>query len=187
MMRAIRAMSRASAALTDASLDQALRDERTALDNLMRAFSRSRFILRALTLRERIDLERRLSGALNLTAGLSGPVAAAAPDPRATSLKRLLAEVAALSADGESRRRVSDAALALVRADPASDAVRRLVDRIQSTTRAPRIPSAAIDSLLDQIAVLLDRVLPRTPNVIADVEAGALEGVLRDATRRRMP
>ena len=38
----------------------------------MRAFARSRFILRALTQRERIDLERRLSGALNMTAGLSG-------------------------------------------------------------------------------------------------------------------
>jgi hypothetical protein len=39
MMRAIRSMSRASSALTEASLDQALRDERAALDNLMRAFA----------------------------------------------------------------------------------------------------------------------------------------------------
>ena len=101
MMRAIRAMSRASTALNESSLDQALRDERAALDNLMRAFARSRFILRALTQRERIDLERRLSGSLNLTVGLSGPTSESVPDSRTIALRRLLADVAA----GGARRR----------------------------------------------------------------------------------
>ena len=187
MMRAIRAMSRASAALTEASLDQALRDERTALDNLMRAFSRSRFILRALTQRERIDLERRLSGSLTLTAGLSGPAAERVPDPRVVSLRRLLAEVAAFSTSDSSRTRVSDAALALVRADPGSESVRRLVDRVQAATRATRVPPAAIDSLLDQISVQIERLLPPSPNVKADLQESTLEGLLRDATRRRVP
>jgi hypothetical protein len=187
MMRAIRAMSRASAALTDASLEQALRDERSALDNLMRAFSRSRFILRALTQRERIDLERRLSGSLNLTAGLSGPAAEPVADPRVASLRRLLAEVAALSASDSSKTRVSDAALAVVRADPGSELVRRLVDRVQAATRATRVPPAAIDSLLRQISGLVERLLPQSPNVNAAVEVSMLEGILRDATRRRAP
>ena len=185
MMRAIRAMSRASAALTDANLDRALRDERTALDNLMRAFSRSRFILRALTQRERIDLERRLSGSLNLTAGLSGPAAQQTPDSRVANLRQLLSEVAALSAADSNRTRVSDAALALVRADPGSESIRRLVDGVHTATRADRVSPAAIDSLMDQISVLIERLLPRSPNVNADLEASVLEGVLRDATRRR--
>jgi hypothetical protein len=187
MMRAIRAMSRASAALTEASLDQALRDERSALDNLMRAFSRSRFILRALTQHERIDLERRLSGSLSLTAGLSGPAAEPMPDPRVGGLRRLLAEVAALPGSDSTKARVSEAALALVRADPASESIRRLVDRVQAATRAGRVPPAAVDSLVDQISILLERLLPQSPNVSGDVQASALEGVLRDAMRRRAP
>lgn len=187
MMRAIRAMSRASTALTEASLDQALRDERTALDNLMRAFSRSRFILRALTQRERIDLERRLSGSLSLTGGLSGPAIEPAPDPRVASLRRLVSEVAALSTGDSSRANVTNAALALLRADPSSEPVRRIVDRVQVASRAGRIPSATVDSLVRQVSALLDRFLARAPNVSADLDASALEGTLRDAARRRVP
>jgi hypothetical protein len=187
MMRAIRAMSRASTALTETSLDQALRDERSALDNLMRAFSRSRFILRALTQRERIDLERRLSGSLSLTAGLSGPGVEPAPDPRIASLRRLLSEVAALSMADSSRTSVTNAALALLRADPSSEPVRRIVDRVQAASRAGRVPSTTVDSLVRQISALLDRMLPRAPNVSVDIEASALAGTLRDAARRRVP
>jgi hypothetical protein len=140
MMRAIRAMSRASTALTEASLDRALRDERAALDNLMRAFARSRFILRALTQRERIDLDRRLSGALNLTAGLSGPAAEPVPDTRTVALRRLLADVAAWSSgDSASARGVRATALVALRADPGSDTLRRIVSRLQELGRATRL------------------------------------------------
>jgi hypothetical protein len=161
MTRAIRAMSRASASLTEANLEQALRDERTALDNLMRAFSRSRFILRALTQRERIDLERRLSGRLNL---------------------RLLTEVAALRVDAVPARssRISDAAMALLRANPGSEAVRNLAARIQDVARAPR--PAAVDSVVNDIAAMIQ--LPRSPNVSTTVESDLLAGAWRDATRR---
>ena len=116
MMRAIRAMSRASTALNESSLDQALRDERTALDNLMRAFSRSRFILRALTQRERIDLERRLSGLLNSTVGLSDRFRNRSRIRATIALRRLLADVAA----GDSAA-VKASALALLREDPGSE------------------------------------------------------------------
>jgi len=192
MMRAIRAMSRASTALTATNLDQALRDERAALDNLMRAFARSRFILRALTQRERIDLERRLSGTLALTAGLHGPVVEAEPAARITALRRLIAELAAMSSgDSDAVRgtRATDAALTLLRAEPGSDTLRRLATRVQTLVRERRgltaaIARARIDSLLSDVGSLAVAAVPLMPGSRSSVELGVLEGSLRDALRR---
>lgn len=192
MLRAIRAMSRASTALTAVDLDQALLDERAALDNLMRAFARSRFILRALTQRERIDLERRLSGSLALTAGLHGPAVEAEAAVRLFALRRLIAELAAMSSgDSDEFRgtRATDAALALLRADPGSDTLRRIATRVQDLARERRGLTAAtvrarIDSLLSDVSSLAARALPLMPGPRASVELGMLEGSLRDALRR---
>jgi len=192
MMRAIRSMSRASSALTEASLDQALRDERAALDNLMRAFARSRFILRALTQRERIDLERRLSGSLNLTAGLSGPAAAAMPDTRTSALRRLLADVASMASDDSleaSADRAAAAALALLRADASSDTLRNLAARVQDLARQARgrrgpAVRTQIDSLVREVSALVAASLPTGPRNAPLVETGLLEGALRDAVRQ---
>lgn len=194
MMRAIRAMSRASTALTSANLDQALIAERAALDNLMRAFARSRFILRALTLRERIDLERRLSGSLAITAGLRGPAAEAEPAARVVALRRLMSELAAMSS-GDSNvggTRVTEAALTLLRADPASDTIRGLATRVQLLARERRglttvTARARIDSLLNDLSSLAASALPLTSGSRASVELGVLEGSLRDALRRGAP
>jgi hypothetical protein len=191
MMRAIRAMSRASRALTDANLDQALSDERAALENLMRAFSRTRFILRALTQRERIDLDRRLSGALQRTAGLSGPAVEAAPPGRVAVLRRLLADLATLDTDSSAATadRASAAALALLRADPASDAMRRLAGRIQDVAVLARSRGNSglrlrVDSLLSEITQLAAMSLPTAPLEPFPVRAGELAGALRDAALR---
>jgi hypothetical protein len=197
MMRAIRAMSRASSALTDANLDQALRDERTALENLMRAFARSRFILRALTQRERIDLERRLSGSLNLTAGVSRPAAEPRPDAATVGLRRLLASVAAMASEDSAEahgRRAVDAALAMLREDPGSDTLQRFVAKVQEIDRDRRTGNLAevrprIDSLLGEVAAVLEFRLPAAPDDKGRAEAHALAGALRDAARggRRRP
>ena len=196
MMRAIRAMSRASAALTGTNLDQALRDERAALDNLMRAFARSRFILRALTRRERIDLDRRLSGSLNLTAGLSGPAVAAAPAERVPALRRLLAELATLSSgdsSGVHSRRVVDAMVAMLRIEPGSDTLRQLSARIQELTSEQRgagsvVRRARLDSLMNQVTALIAASLPAASSPSSSGSA-ALQGALREAmlTRGRRP
>lgn len=185
MQRAIRAMSRASSALTDANLDQALRDERTALDNLMRAFSRSRFILRALTQRERIDLDRRLSGSLRLTAGLSRPEIASEPDGRVVALRRLLVSLASLSGDDSAENRVARAvadAVAAVRADPASPAVRELAGAVQRLSAGAR-EGPRVDSLVRQVTALLTGSLPASPNERARIRSDRLAGAVRDAAR----
>ena len=177
MTRAIRAMSRASAALNESNLDQALRDEKTALDNLMRAFARSRFILRALTQRERVDLERRLSGSLNLTAGLSGPAAAASPDPRVVAMRRLLADLAA----GDSVA-IKASALAVLREAPGSGTLQLLVMRAQEQPR----DRVTVDSLVTQLKMWIGGSLPAYPSSAAPPGADVLEGALRDAARREV-
>ena len=177
MMRAIRAMSRASTSLNQSSLDQALREERIALDNLMRAFARSRFILRALTQRERIDLERRLSGSLTLTAGLSGPTAEASPDARINAMRRLLADLAA----GDSAA-IKASALAVLREAPGSGTLQRLVMRLQEQHR----DGARVDSLVAQLKMSITSALPDHPLSTVPSGVGVLEGALRDAARREV-
>lgn len=190
MMRAIRAMSRASSALTDANLDQALQSERTALDNLMRAFARSRFILRALTQRERIDLERRLSGSLALTAGVSGPPVAPVPDERAVALRRLLADVAAMATnDSAASNRAVTSALGVLRADLGSPALQRLAARVQAIAgqiRSRQAPGLALrlDSLLKEVSMQVELSTPGAPASRSSLDTDLLEGALRDATSR---
>lgn len=185
MLRAIRAMSRAASALTDTSLDQALRDERTALDNLMRAFSRSRFILRALTQRERIDLERRLSGSLRLTAGISAPVVEATRDDRVIALRMLLASLAAIASGDSTEDRLARAtadAVEAVRSDPASPALRQLAAAVQRLTSAAMVP-ARVDSLARQVVDLIAATLPLMPNERSRVRSDRVAGAMRDAAR----
>ena len=68
LIRAIRSMSHAATSLNGSEVERALKEERQALVYLQRAFTRARFILRALTERERLDLSRRLTGVLAATA-----------------------------------------------------------------------------------------------------------------------
>lgn len=192
MMRAIRAMSRASSALTDANLDRALRDERVALENLMRAFARSRFILRALTQRERVDLDRRLSGALRLTSGLSAPSAAAPLDNRTVALRRLMADLAAMANPDSAARASAQAtstALALVRTAPGSDTLRRLMVAVEDLASQSRSQWSAnlrtrIDSLLQVVSSLASTSLPMAAERTTTLDAAALDGALRDARSR---
>jgi len=65
LLTAIRAMSRAALTLNSQDLPTAIGHEKTALANLQEAFARQRFLMRALTQREALDMSRRLSGTLD--------------------------------------------------------------------------------------------------------------------------
>jgi hypothetical protein len=191
MMRAVRAMSLASASLTQANLEQALREERTALDHLLRAFARTRFILRALTQRERIDLDRRLSGSLTQAGGLAKAASAAETPERVRALRRLLADVAALAHDTSraSSTRAVDGALAVWRAEPGSDTLRALANRVQEVarqalTRQASDISPGVDSLVREIASLAAALLPSAPTGPRSFDAARIAGAWRDARRR---
>src|SRR6185312_4626133 len=75
LLRAIRSMSRAATSLNPADLQSALPNERAALASLESAFSHARILLRALSEREKLDLTRRLTGALNDASSDVRPIA----------------------------------------------------------------------------------------------------------------
>lgn len=193
MQRAMRAMSRAASLLVEPELDGALQQERTALDNLMRAFSRARFLLRALTQREALDLSRRLSGSLAdaLTQRLPGvePV----PRPQSLTLRRILADLAALSASGslapEAAARVTASAVDLMRIGTEDDSLRAIAGRIEAIATdmnrgrrqdvADRLQQAALD-LAARVRAGIDDA-PVAPGL----EHEALRGALVDALRER--
>ena len=109
LLRAIRSMSRAHAALLEVDLARARAEERNAIDQLQQAFARTRYILRALTLRERLDLDRRLTGDLAGVGRATRPAVDAAASSRVVALRRSLAEVAALTGLAGARRERSAA------------------------------------------------------------------------------
>jgi len=200
LVRAIRSMSRAAAQLATPDVVAALPTEKEALTYLQSAFSRSRYILRTLSERERIDLSRRLTGVLAALARATRPAAEAAANPRITALRRILADVATLSADpnrstGAGAARASALAEQVLRLDPATPAWR---DAAAALTRAAAAlasngPAAAAQVELDRaaagLAALARAELPADPvvrpNAALDELAGALTDALRQTGRRR--
>lgn len=188
MQRALRAMSRAAVALTEADVERALVDERAALDNLMRAFARSRYLLRALTRREALDLDRRLSGSLADAPGERRPGAEAAPEPRVVRLRAVLAGLAALAGAGDAGAPAGASALAaeLRRIDPADDSLRALSERLAAVGRAAGAGSGVeLEAVSLALARLVRRAIPSAPGAAPSIEEAALRGALADALRAR--
>ena len=160
LVLAIRAMSEAATSLTAADLSTGLAQERQALAALQRAFTRSRYILRTLSERERVETSRRLTGSLeDVTHDVRRP-AAPTMSPRADALGRALTEVAALAGRTDLARpqaaAIDDIAARLLRADPASDAWRRIASMLTRAGAALRADDAraARDALIEAAAAL---------------------------------
>ena len=185
LLRAIRSMSRAAARLADHDPTAALPVEKEALASLQRAFSRSRYILRTLGERERLDLSRRLTGVLAALARTRQPAAEAEPHPRTAALRRLLADTAALAADlragHEIATRSAELAQRALQIDPASPPLAEIATWLSA--RGPATPTAldrATARLAELVRVELGLAAARTP----DPELAALEGALADERRR---
>jgi hypothetical protein len=194
ILRAIRSMSRAATALTTLEMPSALTFERQAVTALQQAFSRDRYILRTLTTRERIDFERRLTGLLTDIARDARPPRRLEASPQIVTLRRVLADVAALS--GRADFGASDAAAAtaaaerLLRLDAGSNAVRAVATQLTSAAAAIRradvaTARATIDRALLALADATRATLPDAPAAGADPETRRLEGALADAVRKR--
>jgi hypothetical protein len=195
LLRAIRSMSRAAAFLGGGALDSALVQERAALESLQRAFSRTRYILRALTERERLDLSRRLTGSLGAARGDSRVAIPGPADATLSALRASLADIAALAgrvvraADDDASRAASDlseAAQRLLGIDPASDVLRTSaahLTRAAELVLARRVgaASAAIDSAAWVTATAARAFLAAPVAPIAPPGLGELEGALIDA------
>ena len=210
LTRATRYMSRAATMLTNVELTEALKSEKAALAQLEQAFSRTRILLRALSERERLDMTRRMSGAL--TDARSDRRSAATPpaDARGTALRRALADIAAVAHESRvaagaraSSVRLSALAEAIFRVDPSSEALRKVSTRLSAAsalmsssertdeqrTNAPRTHARrnALQQQLDSATAGLASVLrgdaPNVAPVTGSIEQSQLRGALGDALR----
>src|ERR1051325_10851425 len=97
LVQAVRFMSRASTTLNTGNPTKALAEEKAALAFLQQAFSRTRYLLRALTQRERLDLARRLTGSLADVVSDSRAAPEPTIDVTRNALRAVLADAASLA------------------------------------------------------------------------------------------
>jgi hypothetical protein len=172
----------------------ALIAEHAALDALQRAFSKSRYLLRALSTRERLDMTRRLTGSLAEATRDRLPAEATPENPRLAALRRSLNALAGLTGRGAYTR--DDAAVAttvadaLLRLDPASTTMRDVAVDLSAaasamTNNAPANVTAPLDKAVTRIAATIRAEMPGLPDATVDERAHRLAGALADADRRR--
>jgi hypothetical protein len=180
LVDAIRLMSKASSQLNNVDPKSALPDEKAALAALQQAFSRTRYLLRALTQRERLDLSRRLTGVLSLAARDAQPQALPSVDPAVVSLRRSLAAIAvchAAAADGSASCSRSDAsriAQEVLAVDPSEPNLQRV---------AARLGDMKLDDAAVALADELRERMPRADATSEPPELRKLRGSLNDALR----
>jgi hypothetical protein len=176
---AISHMTRAAEGLTAMNLAAALPPARAAVESLQRAFGRSRYLLRALAVRSRLDPSRRLTGNLADAASWQRP----RPEPDAREgdaarqlLERLLDAAAAFNAGQTPGPRgleaLAEAALAIDSASPVwqevarrlldardASAVREVIDRIAPEARRGGLPRTSLAEPLSPLsrAVRMER------------------------------
>lgn len=204
LLRAIRSMSHAAGFLTGGDLDQALPAERAALDALQRAFARTRYILRALTERERLDLSRRLTGTLDGALRDVRPLAEPAPDPRVSALRGRLSDLAAVAGAAAARvqhqptvadipdPRRTDAVTAsllaqqILAVDPASAPLQRIAAQLSRgaghlSARRDAPAAATLDSAVVGVAEVVRALLARAPAAPMNPLLRALDAARTDA------
>jgi hypothetical protein len=195
LLRAIRSMSLAATSLMTADVPKALVDERAALASLQRAFARSRYILRTLTVRERLDLSRRLTGVLAALVRNTRPIEAPPENPRLTDLRRALVSLAALAGTEtfaqDDGARASALAQSVLRIDPASEPLGKVAGTLGDsasaiaagrTDDARRLLASATMELATVTRAELSAAPPRPPTP----GIARLEGLLGDGLRRRV-
>jgi hypothetical protein len=134
LIDAIRMMSRANSKLTANDPTSALPEEKKALASLQDAFSRTRYILRALTQRERLDLSRRLTGTLELAQRDSRPQPNPGENPRVKALRSAASQLAAVipsnARDLPPSRETAVIAQAILQIDPSDSLLRKAADHV---------------------------------------------------------
>jgi hypothetical protein len=196
LVRAIRSMSRAATGLTATDLDKALADEKAALVYLQGAFARARYILRALTERERLDLSRRLSGSLAGVLRDVRPVAKGTPEAGTVALRAALADVASLSGADELGRdesaRAARLAQSILQIDPASPPLQEVAATLASASRAIDERDLAggrneLARAATRLSAAIRTQFPEAPPHRSPLELDRLRGALTDELRSSGP
>lgn len=167
---AIRDMTRAEQALTAVNMGAALTAARSAVNALQRAFGRSRYFLRTLATRSRVDPSRRLTGNLSAASDWSRDRGTATPvggNPARSVLGELL-DLSNAVATGSLRDpaaldRLAERALAV---DPSSsiwqDVSQRLL-RARAVVNRPVEATPMLDAIVTMVMHEADRaLLPRS-------------------------
>ncbi|HEY0931171.1 MAG TPA: hypothetical protein VGE27_14720 [Gemmatimonas sp.] len=163
LLTAIRAMSRAALTLGDQDLATALRHEKTALNNLQEAFSRQRFLMRALTQREALDFSRRLSGSLDSIARQTRPTPVGEVETQRVAVRDVLDQVRARgnSTTGPS---YNSLALRVLQLDASNARAQRIAGWLQQAGGNSGAARTALDSatlgLSDWLTTLSRRQWP---------------------------
>jgi Domain of unknown function (DUF4175) len=182
------AMSQAEKALTGTDTAAALVAERAAVAALQRAFSRERYLLRALASRTRLDPARRLTGDLSSAADWRRTPGAPPDDRRTALLEDLLRGIAALTAAGEEgvavRPRTRVLAEEAIRIDPAAETLRQVASALQRAADAA--DSASVRQALAEAATAASsearRAFAGAPAAVPSL-APSLGGAFVDALR----
>jgi hypothetical protein len=183
------AMSQAEKLLTGADTSHALTAERAAVAALQRAFSRDRYILRALATRTELDPQRRLTGNVSQAVNWRRDPPGARSNRRALLLQDLLTGIAALRDPtdvGASRAiELGREALLIDAGSPVLRGAAADLQRIADTwsTTAADARHRAIDAVASTVAAETARALAGPPMSPGDA-APSLAGAFADALRR---
>ena len=202
------AMSQAEKLLTGASTAEALIAERAAVTALQRAFSRDRYILRALATRSQLDPARRLTGSLGEASGWRRVAPDTPANRRTALLQDLLKGIAELSTvrlkpdttegkrppdatetvpvvSGFSRTRALVLAEEAIRIDPSSASMRSAATELQRAAAAadPAVQATALAAAAAAAASETRRSQAAAPLAAPGV-APALSGAFADAMAR---
>jgi hypothetical protein len=192
IMFATRHMSHAATVLTIADTTAGLKAERAALASLQRAFSKNRYLLRALATQQQLDSSRRLGGKLAGLVPESRPASAPTASPRTLALRRALSGIAELAGraaySDDDRAKALALSEALLRLDPAATSVRQIATAMadaaagMSSGRASTAREMLDRAALGLAAVVREEVqeAPTAPGT----DLNRLSGSLADAQRR---
>ena len=190
IIEATRRMSNAAQWLTKIDPVQALPQEKAALLALQRAFTKSRYILRVLTPRERIDDSRRLSGKLGDASTWRRQMIEMPESPRTAALLAALsrvARVAALKTYGASEaNELAGVAESVLRADATLSSVAQQFAQAGRAIVADRNASE-IAALIDTAALALSgsaRAGLATAPRSSDPSRARVRGAMADALKR---
>jgi hypothetical protein len=183
------AMSQAEKLLTGANTADALVAERAAVTALQRAFSRDRYILRALATRSQLDPARRLTGTLADATGWRRTPPDAALNRRAALLQDLLrgiAELAQVRLKPDTTKTALLLAEEAIRIDPASASLRdaatelqRAADATDPAARSKALTAASAAAASEARRAHADAPLP------SDALVPGLSGAFADALHAR--
>lgn len=187
LLAAVRAMSRASTALNSSEIASALASEKTALTQLQDAFARSRFLMRALSEREQLDMSRRLSGRLDSIARTRTPIPEGERSVRVAALRPILSDLVAL-AGAESAKSATLVQLAerVLQVDASSSEARGVATHLSSAAGARGAARRAqVDSAATALNIMLRRDLRPVPVDIAPDALRRLQQALTGTQGRR--